>query len=369
MTLLSSSPALSQRAQAALSSLFGLVSIPNIALPADDQLDALFSNFPMFQKKWDSVASECELSGSIIHFLSLKGSSENRKSESLSVLSIAGMCESSPEANIRSCRALLADQISSQVTRVTLTHSLGRLLSVQNVLGIGGGLPLLHQIDAIQSFNRTKSNAPVSAAFDGVGFCEVALPHFDDAVYTDGRSLLSTLSDSTLKRAAVGLYLVQDCLAVRPLPAAAEDRILPAPSLVFSCPDLDNPPILKGARIGKIGFSGNTRQRRQGQLMVAHPDLPGLDLRLSDSKEYSSSFAEAQDALLAGSLQELQNDNVLLEGGDGRHERMKSDARDGDGDCWAEFRATVKQPSGFVKRNSNAVKVTKVAKAPDIPYE
>ena len=365
MTLLSTCPALSQRAQEALRSLFGVAPLPNIALPADDRLDELFSNLP-FRKRWDSVASECVVSGTIIHFLSIHGSSENRDSESLSVLSIAGICESSPEADVISSRALLADQISGQVTRVTLKHSLGRLLSVQDVLGIGGGLPLLHQMDAIQSSSRSKSETALS---DGIGFREVAVPHFDDAVYSDGRSLLSTLSDSTLKRAAVGLYLVQDCLAVRPLPAATADRMLPAPSLVFSCPDLDNPPILKGARLGKIGFSGNSRQRRQGQLMVAHPDLPGLDLRLSDSTDYSSSFAEAQDALLAGSLQELQNENVLLEGGDGRHERTKADVRDGEGDCWAEFRANVKRPSGFVKRNSQAVKVTKVAKVPDIPYQ
>lgn len=366
VTLLSSSTALSHRAQEALRSLFGVVRLPLVAF-RDDSLEARFSNIP-FRKRWDSVASECQVSGSIIHFLSIQGSSENRDSESLSILSIAGMCEGSPEERVRSSRALLADQISGQVARVTLTHSVGRRLSVQDVLGIGGGLPLLHQIDLLRSPYRPH-NTSASATSDSIGFREIALPHFDDAAYSDGRSLLSTLSDSTLTRAAVGLYLVQDCLALRPLPAASEDRMLPAPSLVFSCRNLDDPPVLQGARIGKIGFNGTTRKRRQGQLMVAHPDLPGLDFRLTDSMEYSSSFAEAQDALLAGSLQELQNENVLLEGGDGRHERMKPDAKDGEGDCWVEFRANVKRPLGFMTRKSKTLYVTKVAKVPDIPYQ
>jgi hypothetical protein len=103
--------------------------------------------------------------------------------------------------------------------------------------------------------------------------------------------------------------------------------------------------------------------------MVAHPDLPGLDFRLTDSLEYSSSFAEAQDALLAGSLLELQSENVLLEGGDGRRELMKPDAKDGEGDCWVEFRANVKRPLEYMKRNSKTLNAAKVAKVPDIPYQ
>ena len=104
--------------------------------------------------------------------------------------------------------------------------------------------------------------------------------------------------------------------------------------------------------------------------MVAHPSLQGLDLRLTDSLEFSSSFSEAQDALLAGSLLELQSENVLLEGGEGRHARMKHDAMDGVGDCWVEFRANVKRPWGFIKKNYPTTgKVTKAVKAPDLPYE
>ena len=72
-------------------------------------------------------------------------------------------------------------------------------------------------------------------------------------------------------------------------------------------------------------------------------------------------FAEAQESLLAASLPELQSSHVL-EGAKGtvdpKTERM---------DCWAEFRATVRNPRGFLKRNE--VIVTKTAKAPDLPYE
>lgn len=359
MTLLSSSPALSRRAQAALQSLFGVAPQADITSDDDDALDSLFSN-PLLRKQWNSVASKCEVSGTIIHFLSVQESSENRDTETLSVLSLLGTEDGSVEESIRSSRAILAEHMTGSVTRVALKHSLGRSLTTYDLLGIGGGLPLLRAIDSTLASDNT------SASSDR-GLKEVALPHFDDAVYDDGRSLLSTLSESSLHRPAVGLYqFKQRGLALRPLPAATEDRVLPAPSFVFRCSDLEEP-LEGGASTGKIGFSGTSRR---GQLMVAHPDLPGLDLRLTDLMEYSSNFAEAQEALMAGSLQELQNENVLLEGGEGRQSNAKSDFMDGVGDCWAEFRANIKQPSGFIKRNpSESVKVAKIAKAPNLPYE
>jgi len=40
------------------------------------------------------------------------------------------------------------------------------------------------------------------------------------------------------------------------------------------------------------------------------------------------------------------------------------------GDCWVEFRANLKKPSGFFTRNTKSNRQShKVAKAPDIPYE
>jgi hypothetical protein len=186
VTLLSPSPALSRRAQEALASLFGVVPHPqsDIATDEDDALDALFAA-PFLRKQWDSVASKCEVSGTIIHFLSLQGSSVlNQTTESLSVLSILGTPEGSVAERIRSNRATLAAHISGRVTRVALKHSLGRSLTVHDLLGLGGGLPLLQtSLDSGQASRPTRSASEI-------GLREVALPHFDNSLYSDGRSLL-----------------------------------------------------------------------------------------------------------------------------------------------------------------------------------
>jgi len=205
---------------------------------------------------------------------------------------------------------------------------------------------------------------------------ELAIPYFDDTFYKDGSTVQRKLSES-LQRPVVGVYQFRHGgLALRPIPAAKEDRLLPGLTLVFQCKNMEQYTRKireKGAQIAKIGFSGTAKF---GQHIVLHPDLPGLDVRLDDSVKFSSSFSEAQDALLAGSLNELQNVNVLLEGGKEDVEtRSKPDEMNGLGDCWVEFRANMKAPSGFIKRNTSGVIVTrtqggsnKVAKAPDLPF-
>jgi hypothetical protein len=102
--------------------------------------------------------------------------------------------------------------------------------------------------------------------------------------------------------------------------------------------------------------------------MVIHKDTAGLDIRLTESTACISSFSEAQEALLAGSLDELQNVNVLMEGGN--ETKAYQETMNGLGDCWVEFRANLKKPSGFFTRNTKSNRQShKVAKAPDIPYE
>lgn len=99
--------------------------------------------------------------------------------------------------------------------------------------------------------------------------------------------------------------------------------------------------------------------------MVLHRDLPGLNVRLSDSREFFSCFSEAQDALLAASIDELQSENVL-----GSRSQRRLGSRNAADDCWMEFRAYLKQPSGFFNHNPNKRKgKVRVAKAPDLPYE
>ena len=154
----------------------------------------------------------------------------------------------------------------------------------------------------------------------------------------------------------------------------------------------------------KVGFSGSAN----GQLQITVPNLHGLELRFCDSNQLSSSFAEAQESLMAGSLTELQNVNVMAEGrggsgsvgnsttsstsghssslnGKSRDDDEKDafkpriDSMNGLGDCWVEFRANVKKPAGYLKNvlvsrtNSmtagGAGKTSRIAKAPTLPYE
>lgn len=363
VTLLSSSPALSRRAQAAMKALFCIeprnVSIEN----HDDTLNSILS-LPLFgslNKQWDSVVSECLTSGTIMHFLSVKRKSETSVKHSLAILSLIGSGGPIIES-VKESRILLAECMSRNALKLSAKQLLGQQLQAFDILGINGGLPFLRPADCeslatdVESINSKKQ-----------GLKEIAIPHSDDAVYPDGRTFLSTLSESSLHRPVVGLYQFKKGLAVRPLPTGTDDHFIPTPSFVFKCENMKESISImrsKGVVTAKIGFSG-TSQR--GQIMVHHPDIPGLDLRLTDSIVHSSSFSESQEALLAGSLDGLQSENVLLEGGAEGREKAKSDPMTGVGDCWVEFRATMKQPSGFFKNGSKGR--LRTAKAPDLPYK
>lgn len=370
ITLLSSSPSLSRRAQNAMKGIFSLQSEELGDGPQNDELDSrLKTPVPMFRKYFDSAASRCPNSGTIIHLLAvanLNGEGTTKKEESLQLLSISSGNDTDAIAElVGKSRALIASRVTSFSTATTLTlkHSSGQKILPSDLLGFGGGLPLL-------DFEGGESS-DVSA--EKTFLREVAIPFFYDSAYEDGSTIQSKLSKA-LKRPVVGLYQLHNGLALRPLPAAKEDRHLPGPSMVFQCENIEEAKdaiLRNGAKCAKIGFSGTSKM---GQLIALHPDLPGLDLRLDDSPQLSSSFSEAQDALLAGSLDELQNANVLLEGGKGTEEsKGKTDTMNGLGDCWVEFRANMKAPSGYIQRNSNVAvsksKGNKVAKLPDLPYE
>ena len=180
-------------------------------------------------------------------------------------------------------------------------------------------------------------------------------------------------------------------LACRTLPAATEDRILAPISLVFECKDLKEAlQVVNGVDgivFGKVGFSGNGKK---GQIRVGHKDLKGVDIRMCESSKLSSQFAESEEALLAGSLADLQNDNVMAEGAldssdniSNRYttkndkQRSSSNSMNGLGDCWMEFRANMKAPSGFFSKKKVIVTThrasgrgtERIARAPNIPYE
>ena len=114
--------------------------------------------------------------------------------------------------------------------------------------------------------------------------------------------------------------------------------------------------------MAKIGFSGN----RIGQVMMIHPDLEGIDVRYCSQDAVSSAFSEAQESLLAASLEELQSSNALLTG----QEPAKDDERVGKADCWVEVRANMKRPSGYWHRKAGTTpSKQKIAKIPDLPFE
>ncbi|KAL9181369.1 hypothetical protein ACHAXT_010174 [Thalassiosira profunda] len=137
-------------------------------------------------------------------------------------------------------------------------------------------------------------------------------------------------------------------LIFRPLPAAQEDLRLSPPSLVFQSKSLDESQELIERTLG-----GRTICETAGEEWVL-----------------SSSFDEAQDSLLAGSLAELQSTHVVSEGKRGGTDTVAGDPKIGHADCWIETRQTVKRPSGFVsslfRRKPSG---NRIAKPPDIPYE
>ena len=159
----------------------------------------------------------------------------------------------------------------------------------------------------------------------------------------------------------------------RPIPAALEDRSLPCPSLIFqsevSLEEKEEELSSSSAIITKVGFSGGSFKGRDfqssGQLSIGHADLPGIDLRFCSAQTLSVQFPEAQEALFASSLVELQNANVMAEGGS--RSKRHVDKMNGMGDCWVEFRANMKHPAGFLGKKRNSSKA-RIAKSPNLPY-
>ncbi|KAL3936702.1 MAG: hypothetical protein SGARI_002444, partial [Bacillariaceae sp.] len=217
------------------------------------------------------------------------------------------------------------------------------------------GLPLLSLKQNDESNQQAEADTTSQSPF----LKEIVVPFFDYAEYKDGSTVLSRLSQANTKRPVVGVYQWPgSSVCIRPLPTAAEDKRLPPPSLIFhaaSIPD-DLDKCFQMARIGRSGMS-------DGQTMLLHESLSGIDIRLCPRTTTSCAFSEAQESLLAGSLPELQNSNILLASG----EQVVDDDRIGKGDCWVEVRANLKQPAGFLRRSKTKAAPLKQANIPDIP--
>ncbi|KAL3781115.1 hypothetical protein ACHAWO_013418 [Cyclotella atomus] len=208
-------------------------------------------------------------------------------------------------------------------------------------------------------------------------------------------TLQQQLSRSSLSRPMPGLYQFEqptscstedkiqsqrpanDRLILRPLPSASEDFRLPQPSFIFQCSSLQEAQELieneMGGVTAKIGWRGDGQN---GSLIVSHPSIQGLDIRLNETANewvLNSYFDEAQEALLAASLDDLQSSHVITEGSErgDQDANRQVDPKNLNADCWVETRANVKNPLGFLSKrwSLKSQNKTAVAKPPDLPYE
>mmetsp|Transcript_96 Transcript_96/g.203 ORF Transcript_96/g.203 Transcript_96/m.203 type:complete len:408 (-) Transcript_96:1403-2626(-) len=347
----------------------------------DDQLNRAFqSSIPGFSRTWQSVGVVCPESSSVVHFCSMTDSvpnshnnnNNNNKSKStktpFALLAITDSgTETNPKQIIQQCRNHLATQVSSTL-KTQLKYVVGGQITPSDLLRdtvSSDGLPWLSMENAIQKDSIANTeNGPKSPFLK-----EIVVPFFDSAVYQDGSTILSKLANAETLRPTVGVYhWPGSSMCIRPLPTAAQDQRLPPPSLIFHHESPDEVTLAakkETFRTARIGFSGGMND---GQIMILHQDLLGLDIRYCRQTIVSSAFSEAQESLLAGSLEELQSTQTLV--AKGEEGSKENDDRIGKGDCWVEVRANLKRPSGYWKRNSSKkAGSVKIAKIPDLPYE
>ena len=426
ITLLSPSPAASRQAQAILGSIFGLQDTTtttnnNNSKSNDDYQqikDPLNDKFqssmvaPLQHFYWDSVASQCPHSGAILHWLSVGSGSSSSTSGSPSVAPPTGAFEllsvtdsgtkpnessSSQNSSIEYARRILACHFPTSLFSLRLRHWMNRPITADALLKRHRGLPVL-DLEFARELDPDTSATTTSTDNGTTRLKEIAFTISDDAVYEDGSTLPSRLSQSHLARPVTGVYEWPNPasetrgLLLRPLPAAQRDLKGSFRSVVltFHCDTVDDI-ILEEQQarlltastdtttnttnnnaktrhsLSKIGFTG----QRRGQLRVhaTHnsnnhskstpllDSLPGLDIRWCDSTQPTSMFHEASESLLASSLQELQSPNVLK--GTGPREPGLDDIKHGASDCWMEVRTMVKNPRGLVRG-----KGPKIATAP-----
>ena len=314
-------------------------------------------------------------------------------------------------------------QLFQSLKLASIKYSNVRDISILDLLS--SELPILDFPTGIPIRGHEEHNTNVTS---NKKFClrEIVLPFSDEATYSNGKSMLQVLSESHLLRPKIGLYQwggdqvdstsnqPTNGIILRPLPSAATDMILPPTTFIFQCHTLDDAEKyvqeqnqLNSLRVNvggeegsstlasapckltKLGFNG---YQNNGQLRIESSEknkikndyssvnTSSLEFRYCDAKELSSSFAEAQESLLAGSLDDLQNVNVMVEGTDKKKNKndkkidddasnseneSRIDLMNGLGDCWVEFRTNIKQPSGFFRKGGGRI----IAKAPDLPFK
>lgn len=367
------------------------ISIDNEDSSSSDKAlnNAFKSSVPGLSRSWESVSARCPISGSVIHFCSSSNigtpkENDNRNAQNapFALLAITDSTRNEGQrghtevkAAIGQFKNLLADRINSGKTMNSTLLNLkclisGNLTTKDLLKDIStDGLPLLAIPERLNNGDACSQKSKLKGKTNSTSspfLKEIVVPYFDHAAYTDGSTLISKLSRATTNRPAVGVFQWPESkTCIRPLPTAAEDQRLPSPSIIFHCESAEDLSKIKefGFREARIGYGG--LGPGHGQVMLLHENLLGLDIRYCPRTTISSTFSEAQESLLAGSLDELQSSNILVSGGS----NSKSDERTGNGDCWVEVRSMVKRPSSYWQRSKKMSRNQKVAKIPDLPYE
>lgn len=395
LTFLSPSPAYSQSAIEFLDSLFQLpVAHRPSTTSRKDRLDELHFGSSPSSSCWDSVACACPTSGTMLHFLSFSSELDNKGNESsidnnyvtpnsaLHLIAVHGSSVShidyhnaliecrrrlanafqdsqgfSHEARLRGLFANITRRMTAK--RPNINMILGSKISSDNLTLDLTPIFSSNEEESTSEYDNLEQNNHCSGKLR-----ELVLPYFPQT-----SSIQTKMSTSSLlSRPRPGIYQANHGLIFRPLPAANEDLHLSSPSLVFQCESLEEVRELVEDKLGgktyKIGWRGHSQL---GSLIVSHPSLMGLEIRICESTSEgwvpSIHFDESQQSLLAGSLPELQSTHVVSQG-----DKMTTsgDSKIGKGDCWVEVRSNVKRPGGFFKKSPES---NRIAKIPDLPYE
>jgi hypothetical protein len=336
----------------------------------ESKVQGLFSSFfASKQPNIDSVALPCSRDGkTILHFISPDygiNLPEQHKS-TVELLAIHCLtCEDNTTASVlekvryRLANALLLPTTLGNPWQNLKSSITGRnMFSASHLLQSNRGVPIVDL--EVQETDERSYTASIG------DLKEVVIPSFLSDTDANGRTLLEHLQ--SLPRPVPGLYQTSSGLCIRPLPTAKEDRHLSPPSLIFQAEEttLDSAINIHTSdsdhHAFRIGYTG-CGSKRQVLIRNAKTESKSIDIRLCPSTKPISMFAEAQESLLASSLEELQSRRVLAQNSSQEIE----DPNNNKMDCWVEFRANMKNPSGFFPRKSS--EGPKIAKAPDLPFE
>jgi len=296
ISFLSQSPSSSRKTLSFLQRISSIQPLRLMPLKERDVLDDAVFSSPLLSKwRFESAASMCPVSNAVIHLISLTDGTDDkengdrtedsitdnefsRSSNSISLLSITGTVNTNAKESVLESREILSQHLrGSGGVLLGVKLAMRATYSAHPVEGahILGELPVFDLPSAV-SLN-------VSSGDEGISGCastrsnsmerpcflrEVVIPHFDS-------TSIKSFAASALSRPKTGLYQWPSCLGsrssgtvsstgivVRPLPTAAEDRLLSNPSLIFQCADLDAAAAeglqgIPGTELAKIGFSGD----------------------------------------------------------------------------------------------------------------